>query len=533
MKSATKNDPTGRRQMAGNLVASWATQLIFIAAGFVLPHLINRSLGQARLGVWDFSWSLVSYFSLVQSGIVASVSRYVAGFLAVGETENLNRAVSTAFALLLTAGSLVTLATLIAFGALGTGRHPELGEYASEARLVVLILGIEIAVSTALSAFGGVITGHHNWTIHYAVQTIGYAAGVAGMIAALLAGGGLAWVALAHFGGETGAALARIVIAYRICPTLRVGPRFVDRPMAGSMLRWGAKILIPTGGEMLFNQSINLLVLGAMGPAALAVFARSSTLSRQIKSLVGKASGILAPTASAMQATDDLKGIQSMALKCGWWTALFSYPFLVFFIIQGGPLVALWMGAGFRNDLLVAILTAGSWGLIVEYPVLGMLAGLNIHGRSGLAHLLGGVVSVGLAWLALRLGMGMLGAAVAFSVPQTAVYLVYIPWYIARHLKFPVSTYVKTVFIAPLGYVLPFGIVQVICVMCWPHQPVLSVLIGLAAGAAALVPVYWFWALPEDLKLKIKSQLSRFGIAGSSRPALVQRVDALASPKEK
>src|SRR5580658_1782565 len=234
MTTAANNDPTGRRQMAGNVLASWASQVIFIVAGFILPHLIDRSLGQARLGVWDFSWSLVSYFSLVQSGIIASVSRYVAGYLAVNDLKDVNRAVSTALALLLTASGIVVVATLAAYMILGVGRHPELGAYAGEARLVVLILGIEIAIQTALSAFGGVITGHHKWTAFYAIQTIGFAVSLLGMIGALLLRGGLAWVALAHFCGETGAGLARVVLAYRICPTLRLGPGLVDRPMASS-----------------------------------------------------------------------------------------------------------------------------------------------------------------------------------------------------------------------------------------------------------------------------------------------------------
>jgi O-antigen/teichoic acid export membrane protein len=521
MPAAKHNDVTGRRQMASNVLASWASQLIFIAAGFVMPHLIDRSLGQEQLGVWDFSWSLVSYFSLVQSGIIASVSRYVAGYLAVREMDNVNRAVSTAFALLLTAGAIVVAATLAAYFLLGHSHSPKLGAYAGEARVVVLILGLEIAIQTALSTFGGVITGHHKWATHYAMQTIGYAVGVAGMIAALLAGGGLRWMALAHFIGETGAWLARVVLAYRICPTLKVGPRYVDAPIASSMFKWSVKILIPSGGEMLFNQSINLLVMGAMGPSALAIFARSSTLVRQIKSLVAKASGILSPAASALQATEDNQAIQSMALSCGWWTALFSYPFLVLFIIQGGPLVELWMGARYRDDLLIAIISASSCGLIVQYPVLGMLAGLNLHGRSGVAHLVAGIASLGLAWVALQLGTGLLGAAVGFGVPLAVVYMIYIPWYIAHHLKLRFTEYVKSVFVSPALYVMPYAIIQVAARLCWPRQAFLSLLVGGVVGTIVLLFVYWKYAFSPATKEAVCRKLRGFGLLPMVNPVAV------------
>src|SRR5688500_952816 len=73
-----------------NVLWSWGGHAVMIAAGFLLPRFIDREAGRDVLGVWDFSWSMVGYFSLIQLGIGASVNVYVAKHLADNDTKQLN-----------------------------------------------------------------------------------------------------------------------------------------------------------------------------------------------------------------------------------------------------------------------------------------------------------------------------------------------------------------------------------------------------------------------------------------------------------
>ena len=108
-----KADLTGRDQMASNVLASWAGHFAVVVAGFVVPRMIDRQLQQEVLGVWDFAWSLVAYFRLVVLGVGSSVGRYVAKYRATGDTEGLNRAVSSVTCVFLVMGALVLAATLV------------------------------------------------------------------------------------------------------------------------------------------------------------------------------------------------------------------------------------------------------------------------------------------------------------------------------------------------------------------------------------------------------------------------------------
>lgn len=86
-----QSDVTGRDRITRNVLASWGGYGVFIVAGFIMPRLIDTRIGQEALGVWDFAWSLVAYFSLVQAGVVSSVNRFVAKYQAVGDLDGVNR----------------------------------------------------------------------------------------------------------------------------------------------------------------------------------------------------------------------------------------------------------------------------------------------------------------------------------------------------------------------------------------------------------------------------------------------------------
>lgn len=101
---------SGRDRLPRNVLWSWLGHGVFIIFGFIVPRLIDQTLGREALGVWDFGWALVSYFALVQAGVVSSVNRYVSRYRATGDQQGINRAVSSvAVVLALMAGVIVVL----------------------------------------------------------------------------------------------------------------------------------------------------------------------------------------------------------------------------------------------------------------------------------------------------------------------------------------------------------------------------------------------------------------------------------------
>ena len=91
----TKEDLSGRDRIAWNTLVSWASHLLLIVSGFIMPRMIDMQIGQVSLGIWDFCWSFINYLNIVGIGIGASVSRYVAKYRAESEIVKMQTLISS------------------------------------------------------------------------------------------------------------------------------------------------------------------------------------------------------------------------------------------------------------------------------------------------------------------------------------------------------------------------------------------------------------------------------------------------------
>src|ERR1044071_6577994 len=123
-----------------NVCSNWASYLTTAVAGFILTPFILHSLGNTGYGLWTLILSLTGYFGLLDLGIRSSVGRFVGRHVALNDEENVNRTVSSAFAILGSGGTLALLGTAIVaqffFGAF----HVE-PQYDSAGRAALLITG--------------------------------------------------------------------------------------------------------------------------------------------------------------------------------------------------------------------------------------------------------------------------------------------------------------------------------------------------------------------------------------------------------
>jgi O-antigen/teichoic acid export membrane protein len=492
--------------MVRNVLMSWLTQAVTIAAGFVMPRLIDRNLGQELLGVWDFSWSIVGYFALAQVGITGSINRYVARYRTEGDNTAINRAISSVFCVLLAmAFAILFIATLIGLWALPHFGAGKLGLHLADAQWVIIILGLEIALETLFSSFGGVLTGCHSWKRYYGIQTVTNIFTVVGMAGVILFGGSLRAVALVHLLGVVGCWSAITLSAYRVLPGLRVRFTLATRAMAGEMFSFGAKSFLPQIGELLLNQTVNVLVLVHLGPAALALYSRPRSLVQQTRTLVARMSGILIPSVSSIHASGDLAQIREVIVKGTRYGAFLTLPVALVVAAMGGPILYLWMGPSYQSDIIPIALTAGTTAMIILTPALCALVGMNLHGPPGRIHFITCAITAASVWIALGwFKVGVTGAAVCAGLPLALVYSFYMPVYIARHLKISVLSFLKQGVGGPVLVCLPLLLCLLLSRWLFFDRPVLALVVGCLSGGTTLLPLYWRYAMPGSLKERVR-----------------------------
>jgi O-antigen/teichoic acid export membrane protein len=503
-----ESDLTGRKGIVGNVLASWAGYLVVVVAGFVMPYLIDRRLGIEMLGVWDFAWSTVSYFGLVQIGIVGSVNRFVALHRAEGNMAGVNGAVSSVTAVLFLMAALIVALTAVAYAGLPVMVTPGLKIHLSEIRWAVVILGVEMAVGTALSVYGGVLTGFHKWKLYTAIQSIGSIISITAMITVLLFGGGICALALAHFAGEMSTSVLRLVFARRVCTGLKIRLEYVRWQTARDMMKFGTKAFLPQLSDLLVNQTTSILVATHLGPSALALFSRPRNLVMQSRTLIHKMAAVLVPAASSMQAQASQKELQDLIIKATRYSAFLMLPVTVFLATMGGPVLHVWMGPAYANSALMAVVALGYSSFIVQLPAMALLGGMNKHGKPGVAHFITSLVTALFVFIAVGpLRLGLVGVAIAGTVPLAITYSIWMPLYSSKQLAIPFGFYFRRAYGLPLiaavvltGCLLPIRLIL-------SSQPRIAVIVAAFVTAGVLAPLYWIKVVPSALKNKIVSHV--------------------------
>src|ERR1700686_3479098 len=145
-------------QAARNVIVNWLTYLVSGVVSLFLSPFIVHHLGNSAYGVWVLLVSLTGYLGFLDLGIRGAVTLYVARFHSEGAHEKSSYTISSACGLFITAGFLAVLAsTLFAMFAIPHFDIPP--TYSRSAQIVVVITGLNIALSLVSGVFGGVLVG--------------------------------------------------------------------------------------------------------------------------------------------------------------------------------------------------------------------------------------------------------------------------------------------------------------------------------------------------------------------------------------
>jgi O-antigen/teichoic acid export membrane protein/peptidoglycan/xylan/chitin deacetylase (PgdA/CDA1 family) len=518
-----RGDPTGRDRLAWNVLSSWGCYIVFIVAGFIMPRFIDRHIGQTALGVWDFGWSLVSYLGLTPLGIGAAVNRYVAWYRSRKDLGALNQAVSSVMFVQILAAAAGLALTAAATWALPALLNDHLGAMTGEARWMVLFLGLSVCIQIGFNTFRGIITGCHRWDLNNAVNGSSYAATVVGMAVALTLGGGLRSLALTYLCGTVLTEVARAVMALKICPELRLRWASVSWGHIRSMAGFGLKTVLLHISTLLLYQTNSMVIAAYLGPAFLALYSRPMNLVRHVNTIISKFAMVLVPTTSALQAYGKAAELRELVVGSGRFGAFLALPMIVGLGIMGGPILRLWMGPAYDQGLVLAVLAVGHLLPITQEPVTNILTAMNLHGRLSVASLIASSAGIAMGVIAVRyLGWGLVGAAVAVTVPLIVCQGIYAAHYTCKHVGLPLGEYARRALTLPILCAIPFAVSLIISRFILASKPAAALGWGCAAGAAVLSPLYWRWALPAEARDRTVSLLRKllYRAWAGMRPAI-------------
>lgn len=138
---------------------------------FLTPYII-RELGDSGYGLWRLLLSLTTYMAVLDLGLASALAKYVASYAAENDEEMINQLASTTFFVFSLIALLVVVLIIILSPAIISFFEISVEE-AGIARIVLILLALNYALSLLFSVFNAVAVGFQRYDVINVVVGLG------------------------------------------------------------------------------------------------------------------------------------------------------------------------------------------------------------------------------------------------------------------------------------------------------------------------------------------------------------------------
>jgi O-antigen/teichoic acid export membrane protein len=507
MQADTQSTPS---LIIKNVLMNWLALAVSLGSGFLMSPFLVGHLGDSVYGVWVLVGSLVGYLGLLDFGITPSIVKYVAEHRARGDQEAINRVVTVG----LTVFSILGIACLAASAGVALFfnsifRTPL--SY-STATAVVMIAGLNLALSFPASVFVGLVRGYQRYDLDAGITSLTIIVRSVLVVVLVRSGQGLLAVALTTFAFDMLRLLYLVRCGYRLNPEIRVARRYYDAGIRRRLFGYSVYIFIIVVAKQFIFYTDSIVIGLFLSTALVTVFFVASRLASYLRMLVSDMVGVMTPTAADFDARSDRAGVNALLVAGTKYTLLISLPAAAILFVLGDRFIELWMGPGYRQSAtILAILTAGVLINLIEMPVDTVLRGVGKHRIVARFTVLQGVANLILSLL-LVVPFGLVGVALGTAIPMIVFTAIAFPVYF-RQLGLPLRDWVRQSMPGPLIAQAPFVALLIVLRLYALPSSLLWFLIvvgGALVLYAALVAAvcmspaerFAFWRLTEALGLR-------------------------------
>jgi O-antigen/teichoic acid export membrane protein len=416
------------------LVALVVTVLI----GLVLTPYVIHTLGDELYGIWTLAVSFVGMFSLLDIGLNAAVGRYVAARIGAKDYAGLNRYLNTGY-YIFTGISFIAL--FIASAAAWYIFQSQEMPHASAVAVVIIIMGVQFAITLPLQAICGLLIGALRFDIATAIGITFKVISSTAVFLALYFGGGIVALAITSFICTMLERSVTIWFARREVPQAEIAFRHFDKKTVKELFSYSIHIFITSACSLFRNTIPTFIIGGFVGLAAVTHYTIAVTLVAYFEMVVAAVIGILTPVFAQQQANDDFPAIRKtlrFAIKISTTLTIF----VGFGMIAWGDLfIERWVGKEYlvAYPWLVILIFGYLFGLC-QAPASGLLFGLAKHWYYSIVIPLEAVLNIILGLILVQ-NYGCLGIAIAVTIPRIILHLFAHPFFFCYIVKESVFLY--------------------------------------------------------------------------------------------
>jgi O-antigen/teichoic acid export membrane protein len=415
-----------RGSLARNALTSYGERGLLLLSTLLLTPILFRALGTSGFGTWSVMVTLTTVFNMIELGVSAGLTKFVAERRAQDDRPGLDALVGVGVALMAAIG-LAALAVSAAIALLGTGLAAPAERDAF--RTGMLILGVAMFVRYPCVAYGAALTGYQRYDLYNAaLATTTLVVGL-GSIGVVVAGGGVLALAVVQAAALVAGGALHLVLLSRTDRDLALRPRLGTSAERRNLLGFSGFALLADTAVFVGQRMDAVIVAALRGAAATAPLAAAAKLQSGIVGLTLPVLNMLMPMTSDLAARGESEHVARRFLLATRITTQLTVPVAAAVACFATDVVDVWLGptAPAVTATIVAVLAVQTM-FMAAVPAEKVLVGIGRVRTVGALNLLEGLTNVVLSIL-LVLRFGAVGAALGSLLASTLL----------GPLKFPVA----------------------------------------------------------------------------------------------
>lgn len=404
-------------QIKAGVVLNYVIIAVNTLAGVAYMPYMLRCLGQNEYGLYSLVASVISYLTILDFGFGNAIIRYTAKFRAEGK-QNEQWEMFGMFLIVYSVIGLIALCGGLAlyFNVDALFDRTMTESELAQARTMMLLLTLNLAVTFPMSIFISIITAYENFIFQRGLNVLRIVLMTGVMVAVLAAG----YKAVALIVVQTIFNLLTLVLNFIYCKKkLKIHIHFhrFNWPFLKEIGIYSFWIFL-TGIMDRIYWGTGQFILGAVsGTVAVAIFAVAITLQQMYMQFSGSMTGILLPKLTAMVSTaNNPREISDFFIRTGRLQCIVMSFILSGFIVFGRGFIDIWAGADYSGSYIITVIFfVALFVPFIQSVGVSILEARNQMQFRSLLYLVMSLVSLGLQ-LVLSKTMGALGCAIAIGL---------------------------------------------------------------------------------------------------------------------
>lgn len=344
-------------QIKAGSILSYISIIANVVIGLIYTPYMIRMLGQSEYGLYSLSASIIAYLTVLDLGFGDAIVRYTAKFRAEGKT----REQSELFGMFILIYSLIgiiafVVGLILTINAESLFNKTMTTEEIHEAKIMLLIMTLNIALTFPMSVWGAIMSAHERFVFQKIVIIARNVLNPLVMVVLLYIG----YKAIALVIITTVFNFLSLLVNWWYCKRkLQIKVRFCSFNLCflKEVFLYSFWIFLNVIMDRIYWNTGQFVLGIYQGTIAVAVYSLAIQLHFMYSSFSTAISGLLLPKVTRVVVSgNNYTEISNFFIKVGRLQYIIMSYILTSFVIFGRPFVRLWAGQGYEDTYIISLL---------------------------------------------------------------------------------------------------------------------------------------------------------------------------------